>query len=128
MYQETTLTSTVSTELTASLQQTLGGAKIRELETAVRLPESRGGFLWFFLSTAIVCAGIVVYILFSVQLYRIETELAGLQTQYHSIERRNAELIWAIEEESSLVKVQTQAANLGYVAPQNRLYVTSIGD
>lgn len=123
MYQETTFSATVSTELTASLQETLGKAPLRELEATVRLPESSGAFLWFLLSTLVICAGLSLYILFSVQTYRIQTQLTDLQAHYQTIERHNAELIWAISQESSLRNVQERAADLGYVVPQSRRYI-----
>jgi cell division protein FtsL len=123
MLQDTTLSTTVSTELTTSLQQTFSGEKLRTLEQQVSLPTDRNTFLWFLLSTLLICSGLMLYVLLSVQIFHIETQLTTLQKEYQTIERQNTDLVWEIAQQASLGQLQQRANALGYTVPQTRLYV-----
>lgn len=125
MLQDTTISTTVSTELTTSLQQTFSGETLRAFEQQVSLPTSRKAFLWFLLSTLLICSGLLLYVLLSVQIFRIETQLSTLETEYQTIERQNTNLVSDIAQQASLSQLQQRATALGYTVPQTRLYVTS---
>jgi cell division protein FtsL len=124
MLQDTTISTTVSSELTTSLQQTFSGEKLRAFEQQVSLPTNRKAFLIFLFSTVIICSGLMLYVLLSVQIFHIESQLTKLKTEYQAIERQNTNLVGDIAQQASLGQLETRAKDLGYIVPQTRLYVT----
>jgi hypothetical protein len=117
------ITSAVSTELSASLQQTLTGRRLRNLEQYASLPDSFSSFLLLFLTIALVSGGMALLIIQSVQIFQLRQQINTVNEVYQTIERQNAELIWAIAQHSSLHHVREQALALGYQAPTQRHFV-----
>lgn len=123
MVRNQTLTSAVSAELTGSLHQTLTEGRLRRLEQQIGLPTTFGGFLLLALAVALVCGGMALLVITSVQTYRARQHIAGLERTYQAIERQNAELVWQIAQHTTLEQVRQRALALGYQPPAGRHFV-----
>jgi cell division protein FtsL len=120
MVRNQTLTSAVSAELTGSLQQTLTEGRLRRLEQQIGLPTTFAGFLVLALAVALVCGGMALLVVTSVQTYQARQQLASLERTYQAIERQNAELVWQIAQHTNLEQVRQRALALGYQPPAER--------
>jgi cytoskeletal protein RodZ len=117
------IASAVSTELSASLQQTLTGRRLRNLEQIVSLPGSFSSFLLLILAVALVSGGMALLIVQSVQIFQLRQQINKVEIAYQAVERQNAELVWAIAQHTSLNRVRQRALALGYEPPSERHYV-----
>jgi hypothetical protein len=125
MIHHQTITSSVSAELSTSLRQTLPQPRFGLAAPPVPLPTTWHGFAWLLAGVLLVCAGLTVHILLSVQIYQARQQVGQLQAEYQAIERQNAELVWAIAQHTALARVQDRAVALGYEVPQARHYVAT---
>jgi hypothetical protein len=123
MVRNPTITSAVSAELTTSLRQTLAGQRLRSLEQWIALPNSLSTFVWLLLGVVLICAGLTLHIVLSMQIYQVGQQVTQLRADYQAVERQNAELVWSITQHSSLAQLQERALALGYEVPQARHYV-----
>jgi hypothetical protein len=73
----------------------------------------------------LICGGLTLNILLSLQIYQIGQQASQLRADYQAVERQNAELVWAIAQHSSLAQLQERALALGYEVPQARHYVAT---
>lgn len=120
------VSASVSAELTHSLQQTLTAPRWRPLDELLGLPTTLRGFVLFVLAAALVCAGMSLLVLSSIQLFQARQQIATLQQHYRAIERENAELVWQIAQHTSLATVQRRASELGYEVPAVRHFVAPL--
>jgi hypothetical protein len=140
MYQRTTLSATsnaaalsasvsdsvsnvVSGELNESLQRTLTNERLVTLGRNLSLPANARSFWLFLAGILLVCAGMLMHILLSVQLWQGQLHLQELQAQYQSIEQQNAEVVWQIVTASSLESIRLRAIAQGYEVPLERHYI-----
>lgn len=120
MVRNQTLTSAVSAELTGSLQQTLAEGRLRRLEQRIGLPTTFTGFLLLVLAVALLCAGMALLVITSVQTYQARQQITTLERTYRAVERQNAELVWQIAQHTTLEQVRQRALALGYQPPATR--------
>jgi hypothetical protein len=117
------IASAVSTELSASLQQTLTGRRLRNLEQYASLPDSFSSFMLLILAIALVSGGMALLILQSVQIFQLRQQISAVNAAYQTVERQNAELVWAIAQHTALSRIRERALALGYEPPSQRHYV-----
>jgi hypothetical protein len=117
------IASAVSTELSASLQQTLTSRRLRNLEQYASLPDSFSSFMLLILAVALISGGMALLIAQSVQIFQLRQQIDKVSAAYQAVERQNAELIWAIAQYTSLDRVRQRALALGYGPPSQRHYV-----
>jgi Tfp pilus assembly protein PilX len=120
------VSASVSAELTHSLQQTLTAPRLRPVDELLGLPTTLRGFLLFVLATLLVCAGMALLVLTSIQIFQLRQQIATLQEHYRAIERENAELVWQIAEHTALPTVHRRALELGYDVPAVRHFVAPV--
>jgi hypothetical protein len=117
------VSASVSAELTHSLQQTLTAPRLRPVDELLGLPTTLRGFVLFVLAAALVCAGMGLLVMSSIQIFQAHQQIATLQQHYRAVERENAELVWEIAQHTSLTTVQRRALELGYEVPAVRHFV-----
>lgn len=119
------ITSSVSAELSNSLRPTISREQLSALERTLALPSTPGAFAWLLLAVIFVCTGLTLHVLLSVQIYQTRQQISQLQSEHQAIERQNAELVWAIAQHTALGQIRLRAAALGYEVPQARHYVST---
>jgi hypothetical protein len=124
MVQNQTFSPAAPADLTGSLQQNLGVGRMRRWEEAIGLPSSAAGFFWLALAVLLVCAGMAVLVMTSVQSFQTRRQISALEAQFHATERENAELVWQIAQHTALDSLRQRALALGYEAPTQRHFVT----
>jgi cell division protein FtsL len=123
MVRNQTITSAVSAELTGSLQQTLAEGRLRRLEQHIGLPTTFAGFVLMTLAVALLCAGMALLVITSVQTYQARQQIVALERTYRMVERENAEFVWQIAQHTTLEQVRQRALALGYQPPAARHFV-----
>jgi hypothetical protein len=119
----TAVSNAVSGELNESLQRTLTNERLVALGRNLSLPANARSFWLFLAGVLLVCAGMLMHILLSVQLWQGQLHLQELQAQYQSIEQQNAEEVWQIATASSLESIRLRAIAQGYEVPLERHYI-----
>ncbi len=135
MLQPSTISSPISIELTESLQQrllpqTLAGVKIWKLRTlgvTITLPNNPRSFLLFLLGLSVVCIGMTMQIMLSIQIWQTTAKIDKLKLEYQAIERKNTAIVWEIAQKSTLERVQQRAQALGYKIVLDRYYIPAPG-
>ncbi len=117
------VSSAVAGELNDSLQRTLTNERLVALGRSLSLPANASSFWLFLAGLLLVCAGMLMHILLSVQLWQAQLHLQELKAQYQSIERQNAEEVWQIATAASLESVRLRAIAQGYEVPLERHYI-----
>jgi len=128
MLQPSAIPTSVSSELTESLQQTLSPERLRTLKAlgiSIPLPSSLRHFLFFVLAVGLVCTAMTMQILLSIQIWQTTAKVERLKAEYRTIEQQNTALVWEIAQKSTLENVQQRAAALGYSVALNRHYVAA---
>jgi hypothetical protein len=120
------VSASVSAELTESFQQTLSAPRWRTLDDLLGLPATLRGFLLLLLAATLVGAGMALLVMISVQIFQTRLQINNLQRQYRTLEQQNAELVWAIAEHTALPAVHQRATQLGYEAPSVRHFVVPL--
>lgn len=118
------VSASVSTEWTESLQQPLAQERLRTLDRQLALPTTLTGFLWLLVAVLLVCAGMSLLVFTSAQTFALRQQVATLRQQQRAIERQNAEIVWQIAQHSSLAQIRERAEALGYGVPTVRHFVT----
>ena len=117
------VSSAVASELNNSLQRTLTNERLVALGRGLSLPANARSFWLFLAGLFLVCAGMLMHILLSVELWQAQLHLQELKAQYQSIERQNAEVVWQIATAASLESVRLRAIAQGYEVPLERHYI-----
>lgn len=128
MLQPSAIPTSVSSELTESLQQTLSPERLRTLKAlgiSIPLPSSLRHFLFFVLAVSLVCTAMTMQILLSIQIWQTTAKVERLKAEYRTIEQQNTALVWEIAQKSTLENVQQRAAALGYSVALNRHYIAA---
>jgi hypothetical protein len=95
----------------------------RLLAQTLRLPDTWQSFLLFTLAIVLVCGGLVLHLQLSTIILQDTIALRGLQAEEQVIQKENANLVWAIAQETDLNRVMTRATELGYEPAFQRNYV-----
>lgn len=114
MLQRSSLPSSISTEISDSLQQTFSRRWLELLREMLWLPENYRQYLMLLVVTIVVGAGMVVHVWLNVQVAEQRYLLVQLAEQRERIERENSELIYAIADAASLRQIEQTALALGY--------------
>lgn len=77
----------------------------------------------FMVILTLICLALLLHVQLSVQILETRAELSRLQEQHAQIERENAELIWRMNQKSSLNHVKQRALTLGFVPTQTHHYL-----
>jgi len=95
----------------------------RLLAQTLRLPDTWQSFLLFTLAILLVCGGLILHLQLSATILQDTIALRQLQAEEGVIQKENANLVWAIAQETDLNRVQTRATELGYEPAFQRNYV-----
>jgi len=95
----------------------------RLLAQTLRLPDTWQSFLLFTLAIVVVCGGLVLHLQLSTTILQDTIALRQLQAEEGVIQKENANLVWAIAQETDLNRVKTRATELGYEPAFQRNYV-----
>lgn len=98
------------------------------LAQTLRLPDTWHSFLLFTLAITVACAGMILHLQLSTTILQDKFRLAILQEEERSIAEQNANLVWAIAQETALTSVKTRATALGYKPALQRNYIIIPGD
>jgi len=123
MFERSTLPSTVSTEISGSLQHTLGRRWVSALQEMLWLPENFQQYLLLLAATLLVGAGMMTQVWLKVQVTEERYLLAKLAAQQQRIERENSEIVFAIANATSLRQIEQAAIAQGYRPVTRRVYV-----
>jgi hypothetical protein len=75
------------------------------------------------LAIVLVCGGLVLHLQLSTIILQDTIALRRLQAEEQVIQKENANLVWAIAQETDLNRVMTRATELGYEPAFQRNYV-----
>ena len=114
MLQRSSLPSSISTEISDSLQRTFSRRWLELLREMLWLPENYRQYLVLLVVTIVVGAGMVVHVWLNVQVAEQRYLLVQLAEQRERIERENSELIYTIADATSLRQIEQTALALGY--------------
>lgn len=100
----------------------------RLLAQTLRLPDTWQSFLLFISAVALACIGLVLHLQLSTSILQDQIELKRLQAAEQVIQEQNANLVWAISQETELNRVKARATELGYETALQRNYVIIPGN
>lgn len=123
MFERSTLPSTVSTEISGSLQHTLGRRWVSVLQEMLWLPENFQQYLLLLAATLLVGAGMMIQVWLKVQVTEERYLLAKLAAQQQRIEWETSEIVFAIANATSLRQIEQAAIAQGYRPVTRRVYV-----
>lgn len=95
----------------------------RMLAQTLRLPDTWQSFLLFTVSIAVACVGLLLHLQLSTTILQEKFHLNALQQEEQVIAEQNANLVWAIAQETELGNVKTRATALGYKPALQRNYL-----
>lgn len=124
MLQRSGFPTQVTTEqLTATLQRSLSGRWREALQPYIWLPSTPGQFMATLAMGLLITTGLMVHVYLSVQVQIARYELYDAREAYETVERHNAEFIYAIAQKASLTELQQRASAAGYVPVTKRSYI-----
>jgi len=124
MLQRSGFPTQVTTEhLTATLQRSLSGQWLEALQPYIWLPSTPGQFLGTLAMGLLIATGLMVHVYLSVQVQVARYEVYDAREAYETVERHNAEFIYAIAQKASLTELQLRASAAGYVPVTKRSYI-----
>ena len=100
----------------------------RLLAQTLRLPDTWQSFMLFTLAVALFCVGLILHLQLSTTILQDSIALKRLQAEEQVIQKENANLVWAIAQETDLNRVKTRATELGYKPALQRNYVIIPGN
>lgn len=127
-----TISSSISSTVPADWGMSARRSRVlqqwRMLAQTLRLPDTWQSFLLFTLSIAIVCVGLLLHLQLSTTILQEKFRLNALQEEERVIAEQNANLVWAIVQETELNDVKARAIALGYQPALQRNYIIIPGD
>ena len=96
---------------------------IDTLDRYLRLPSTPRAFMLYLAGLILVFTGALLHVTVAAQVMAAKIELADLNRQYALIEQQNGDLIFRISRHSNVMRLQEQAAGLGYVPATEREYI-----
>ncbi|MBV7330077.1 hypothetical protein KFU94_17890 [Chloroflexi bacterium TSY] len=105
------------------LKQTKIGQSFRSLRQMLWLPDELSSFMLFMVVLTLLSLALLLHIQLSVQILETRSELDQLQRQHAKIEQENAELIWRMNQNTSLDHVRQRALILGFVPIQTHHFL-----
>lgn len=123
MLERSSLPTYVSTELTDSLQQAFGRRWFEVLQEMLWFPETYRQYLLLLAGTLAVGLGMLVHVWLNVQIAEARVLVRQLMAERQQIERENSEVIYAIANSATLVRVQEAARQQGFRPVTERVYV-----
>lgn len=113
MLQQTT-TPPLSLHAELLAHRTWWGNLRRWARTIAWWPDSLATFALFMSVLSIVTVAMIMHIYLSAQILETRNQLQELQSEYKAIEMANADLVWQINQHTSLSYVSQRAQELGY--------------
>ena len=95
----------------------------RLLAQTLRLPDTWQSFLLFTLAVALLCVGLILHLQLSTTILQDKINLEQLRAEEQVIQKENANLVWAIAQETDLNRVKIRATELGYEPAFQRNFV-----
>ncbi len=108
--------NTISTPTTTGVAESIRipNERLVAVRQLVALPTTLRGFLLFALGLLLVATGIMLQILLSLQIHTTKVAIADVAYTAELHEKRNAELIWAIADATSVEAIRRRALRLGF--------------
>lgn len=127
MLQRSSLPSTSTAEIADTLQRSLrerawDSGRWQALQDWLPLPTTWQQYLLACLALGVVCGGLLLHVLLSVQIARADFQLRQMRAEYARIERQNSELVYQIAQQSSLAQMAALAAQQGFAPASGRTY------
>lgn len=122
------LSAAVPTEWGLAVRHTRAREGWRALAQTLRLPDTWQSFLLFTLAITVACIGMILHLQLSTTILQDKFRLEVLQEEERVIAEQNANLVWAIAQETELTSVKTRATALGYEPALQRNYIIIPGD
>lgn len=123
MLQRGSLPTSVTTEITGSIQQTFSRRRLEIMQEMLWLPETYQQYLLLLLGVLTIGAGLLVHVWLTVQIAQEQLLVSELTAQRQQIERENSEVIFAIANSSTLDRVEEAALQQGFRPATDRVYV-----
>jgi hypothetical protein len=92
----------------------------------LRLPSSLQGYLFFLTCLLILAFTMVLHVLLSAEIMRLDVKLESMREAHARIERRNAGILWEVSQYSTLSEVYEKAKKLGFEPVTNIEFVPAI--
>jgi hypothetical protein len=92
----------------------------------LQLPSSLQGYLFFLTCLLILAFTMVLHVLLSAEIMRLDVKLENLRETHARIEQRNAGILWEVSQYSTLSEVYEKAKKLGFVPVTNIEFVPAI--
>ena len=100
----------------------------RMITQTLRLPDTWQSFLLFTLGIAVASVALLLHLQLSTTILQDKFRLESLQAEERVIAEQNANLVWAIVQETELSSVKARATALGYEPARQRNYIIIPGD
>lgn len=112
-----------NTDLQAILADTALGRLWQSLSQLLRLPNDLVSFLLFLTVLSALCGGLFLHIHLSARIMQAQIDITDQQALFEAIEQKNSEIVWQINQSSSLSHVKQRAVALGYVDMPEHQYI-----
>ena len=122
------IASSVPPDWGMSARRTRVRQEWRMITQTLRLPDTWQSFLLFTLSIAVTCVALLLHLQLSTTILQDKFRLESLQAEERVIAEQNANLVWAIVQETELSSVKARATALGYEPARQRNYIIIPGD
>ena len=122
------IASTVPSDWEMSARRTRVLQEWRMLTQTLRLPDTWQSFLLFTLGIAVASVALLLHLQLSTTILQDKFRLESLQAEERVIAEQNANLVWAIVQETELNSVKARATALGYEPALQRNYMIIPGD
>ena len=119
----TSIAPEIAPELNPTLTRTVARGWRRLAVPLGWLPETWLQYLVLLAVVLGLAAGLAVQVYLSVEIAHAQSRLRALQAEYAHIERRNADLVFAIASRTALERIYTEAEQQGFVPATGRAYV-----
>ena len=122
------IASTVPSDWGMAARRTRVRQEWRMLRQTLRLPDTWPSFLLFTLGIALASVALLLHLQLSTTILQDKFRLERLQAEERVIAEQNANLVWAIVQETELNSVKARATALGYEPALQRNYIIIPGD
>ena len=112
-----------NTDLRTILADTALGRLWQALSQFLHLPNDLVSFLLFLTVLSVLCGGLFLHIHLSARIMQTRISIGDQRTIFEAIEQKNSEIVWQINQATSLDVVKQRAAALGYVDMPDHQYI-----
>ena len=115
-----------NTDLQSILADTAPARFWQSLTNLLRLPNDLISFLLFLSVLTALCGGLILHIHLSSRVLQTRFDIAEKRALFNTIKQQNSEIVWQINQSSSLDKVKQRAVALGYVEMPEHQYIGAV--